>query len=216
MTQVKRRLPKWLIRVTLFLTALLVLGAVSIIAASTICSARIPSTSVNEPISSFLDGSERDTQTLILKAEQVVRDNVRWIARAGSGYWTQAFYSCYKNHCRIRWLHTEVGAQRYIACFRTSEGFGTSTDFVFNMDEEYVRATTYSGSGIKTLSDRQLGELSPTIEEALDIALRMADQDFVNQHPEIEVVITKSEDHWMVELRVSDIDPIRFEVPFQT
>ena len=88
MTQVKRRLPKWLIRVTLFLTALLVLGAVSIIAASTICSARIPSTSVNEPISSFLDGSERDTQTLILKAEQVVRDNVRWIARAGSGYWT--------------------------------------------------------------------------------------------------------------------------------
>ena len=84
------------------------------------------------------------------------------------------------------------------------------------MDEEYVRATTYSGSGVKTLSDRQLGELSPTIEEALDIALRMADQDFVNQHPEIEAVITKSEDHWMVELRVSDVGHIRFEVPFQT
>ncbi|MBZ0302545.1 MAG: hypothetical protein K8J31_22560 [Anaerolineae bacterium] len=216
MIQPVRRLPKWLTRVTFLLATLLAFGVVSFIAVSTVCSASIPSTTINEPISTFVGTSDYDAQTLILKAEQVVSDNVRWIARAGSGYWTQAVYFCHEENCQLRRLQAEVGAQRYIACFRTIEGFGTSTDFIFDMDEGYVRATTYGGSGVRTLSDRQLRELSPTIEEALHIALSMADQDFLNRHPEIEVVITKSENHWTVELSNSEEDQMRSEVPFQT
>lgn len=215
MIQEKRILPNWLIKLLFLLVSLLVLGVVSLVAVAAVCSASIPSTTIDEPISTFMGTSDYNAQTLILKAEQVVSDNVQWIARAGSGYWTQAAYLCHEENCQLRQLQAEVGAQRYIACFRTIEGFGTSTDFKFDVAEGYVKATTYSGSGVKTLSDNQLRELSPTLEEALYIALRMADQNFANQHPEIEAVIIRNESHWTVELKRTEEDEVRFEVPFQ-
>ncbi len=92
-----------------------------------------------------------------------------------------------------------------------------STTFSFDVLSNHVEARTYSMDGGIAISQRQIKEISPSIDETLVLVLDSLDPKFFENDSAAEITISARLDHW--DVSVSNLDKnetVTLEMAFET